>query len=155
MLKLTLITVGKLKDGFYREAQAHYSKLLGGFCDLEIVEVADEPITGNDTEKIITKESAKLEALIRSDALNVALDPTGKEYGSPEFSAWLMSNKDTGRHIRLFVGGPYGLSRDFLVKCDQNISLSKLTFPHQLARIVLLEQLYRGFTIGEGRKYHY
>lgn len=155
MLKLTLITIGKLKDGFYREAQAHYAKLLGGFCDLEIVEVADEPITGNDPEKIITKESARLETLIKPDALNIALDPTGKEYGSPEFSAWLMGNKDTGKHIRLFVGGPYGLSRDFVGKCNASISLSKLTFPHQLARIILLEQLYRGFTIGEGRKYHY
>lgn len=155
MLKITLVTVGKLKDGFYREAQAHYAKLLGGFCGLEIVEVADEPITGNDPEKIITKESAKLEALIKPDALNVALDPTGREYGSPELSTWLMNNKDTGRRIRLFIGGPYGLSRDFLVQCNESLSLSKLTLPHQLARIVLLEQLYRGFTIGEGRKYHY
>lgn len=153
---LTLFTIGKLKDSFFGEAQTHYQKLLRGFCNLKIVELADEKISKNtNPEDIIAKESRTIIKALKPGQLTVALSGTGKQFSSHAWKAWLEDKKNSGEKIQFVIGGPYGLDKKLLDQADLVLSLSSFTFPHQLARIVLLEQLYRAFTIMEGKKYHY
>ncbi|KUK36565.1 MAG: Ribosomal RNA large subunit methyltransferase H [Thermacetogenium phaeum] len=156
-MRLKVIAVGHLKEPFYRLAQEEYRKRLQRYARVTIIEVADEPVPEREKERNLVKEREG-ERLLRKapNCLCVTLDPGGKALTSEELASWLGREMDAGRgEIAFFLGGTLGLSPSVLRRADLSLSLSRLTFPHQLARIILLEQLYRAFRILRGEPYHY
>ena len=159
IMKITILSVGKIKEKFYIGAIAEYTKRLGRYCKLEIKEVADEQTPAGASEAIETmiktKEGERLERYIVDDALVIALAIDGKMYDSIGFSKLI---NDTGikgtSHIQFIIGGSLGLSENVLKRADMHISFSKMTFPHQLMRVILLEQIYRTYRIINGEPYH-
>ncbi len=156
-MKLTIIAVGKNKDDFIRLAEEEYLKRLQSFCEVEMVYTPSvSNIKNQSIEKLKQIEGTTLLEKIPEKAYIIALDEHGKEYSSKVFASHL--SKSLAMYNKPFyfvIGGPYGLSRKVLDHADEKLALSKLTFTHQMVRIILLEQLYRAFTIMKGKKYHY
>lgn len=158
-MKITVLTVGKLKEKFFTEAVAEYSKRLSKYCKLEILEVADEktPERASQAEEqqIKEREGVRLLKYIPESAYVLALAIEGKEMDSVAFSK---KNENLGMegksHLIFLIGGSLGLSDTVLQRADEKISFSKMTFPHQLMRVILLEQIYRGYRIMKGEPYH-
>ena len=158
-MKITIVTVGKIKEKYLRDAIGEYSKRLSKYCKLEIVEVADEktPDNASDTmEKIIRdKEAERILKYVREDAYVITLEIGGKMLDSVEFSRKLENLGIQGKsHILFIIGGSIGLGEAVLKRSDFALSFSKMTFPHQLMRVILLEQVYRSFRIIRGEPYH-
>ena len=158
-MKITILCVGKIKEKYFSDAIKEYAKRLGRYCRLEIVEVADEKTTENasrrEEELIRQKEGDRLRKYIKEDAYVIALAIEGKQMSSEEFSDKLHSLGLHGEsHIVFLIGGSIVLDAGLLKEADFLLSFSKMTFPHHLARVMLLEQIYRGFQIKEGSKYH-
>ena len=159
MLNIKIICVGKLKERFYTDAAAEYSKRLGGYCKLEIEEISEENKTGSRSEPEITaalsKEAAAIKSRIPKGAFVVSMCIEGKKYDSEGFSK-LINDVAVGGQSRIcfIIGGSDGLGEDVKQASDIRLSMSDMTFPHHLARIMLLEQIYRSFKIAEGGKYH-
>lgn len=158
-MKITLLTVGKIKEKFLRDAIAEYSKRLSKYCKLEIIEVADEKTPDHASEvvekSIRDKEGERLMRYIRDDDYVITLEIGGKMLDSVAFSRQLENLGIRGQsHICFVIGGSIGL-RDALVKrSDYALSFSKMTFPHQLMRVILLEQIYRSYRIMTNQPYH-
>lgn len=158
-MKITIAAVGKVKEKFFRDAVAEYSKRLGRYCTLEIVEVADEKTPDGASEalerQIVEREGARLLANIRDDDYVIALAIAGEQRSSEGLAKHLDDLMVRGRgHICFVIGGSLGLSGEVLARADEQLSFSKMTFPHQLMRVVLLEQIYRSFRIMRGEPYH-
>lgn len=158
-MKIRILCVGKIKEKFMREAIAEYSKRLSRYIKLEIDEAADEKTPDNASEKeeiqIRNTEGERLLKQIRSEDYVVALAIDGKMYDSVEFSQKLDKLGVLGRGSVVFViGGSLGLGEQVLQRADETISFSKMTFPHQLMRVILLEQIYRGYRILRKEPYH-
>ena len=158
-MKITIVTVGKIKEKYLRDAIGEYSKRLSKYCKLEIVEVADEKTPDNASEtmeKIIRdKEAERILKYVREDAYVVTLEIGGKMLDSVEFSRKLENLGIQGKsHILFIIGGSIGLGEAVLRRSDYPLSFSKMTFPHQLMRVILLEQIYRGYRIMAGEPYH-
>ena len=158
-MKITILTVGKIKEDFYRKAIAEYSKRLSRYCKLEIIEVTDEKTPDSASavveEQIKDKEGERLLKYIREDAYVIALSIEGKMLDSIELSKNIEQLGIMGKsHIIFVIGGSLGLSDRILKRADYKLSFSKMTFPHQLMRVILLEQIYRGFRIIAGEPYH-
>lgn len=158
-MNIKLACVGKLKDRFYIEAAAEYAKRLGRYAAVEICEVADEktPETLSDAEaiKAVAREGKRLLAGIADGEYVIALAIDGKKYDSVRFSKHVMDLFDAGKAKLTFViGGSLGLDESVLRRANERLSLSDMTFPHRLARVLLLEQLYRAFKIHTGEPYH-
>ena len=158
-MKITLITVGKIKESFYREAVSEYRKHLSRYCSLEIREAEDERTAErmSDTEKeqILKKEGERIEKLLPENAYLVTLEIEGKSYTSEAFAQEIEGLRVRGQsHIAFVIGGSLGLHNTIKKRADLAVSFSKMTFPHQLMRVVLLEQLYRAFRIINGEPYH-
>lgn len=158
-MKIILICVGKVKEAFYRDAIAEYGKRLSRYCKLEIIEVADEQTPDgageNLQEQIKDKEGDRILSKIREDAYVITLEIAGKKMDSVVFSGFLEQAARKGRGQMVFViGGSLGLAKRVLARSDQAISFSDMTFPHQLMRVILLEQIYRGFRISLNEPYH-
>lgn len=158
-MKITLITVGKIKEKYLEDAIAEYSKRLGRYCKLEIIQVADEKTPDRASElqamQIKDKEGERILSYVRDDAYVIALAIDGKERSSEEMASWIEDLGVRGEsHLQFIIGGSLGLSQAVLVRADTKISFSKLTFPHQLMRVILLEQIYRSFRIIKGEPYH-
>lgn len=158
-MKITVIAVGKVKEKFYREAIAEYEKRLSRYCRLEIVQVDDEKTpdkAGMAMEQLILrKEAERIVRYIREDALVVTLEIQGKEYDSEGFAAVLERAATQGSsHIQFIIGGSLGLHEEVCKRADHAVSFSKMTFPHQLMRVILLEQIYRGYRIINREPYH-
>lgn len=158
-MKITIVTVGKIKEKYLRDAIGEYSKRLSKYCKLEIVEVADEKTPDNASEtmeKIIRdKEAERILKYVREDAYVVTLEIGGKMLDSVEFSRKLENLGIQGKsHILFIIGGSIGLGEAVLKRSDFALSFSKMTFPHQLMRVILLEQIYRGYRIMAGEPYH-
>lgn len=159
MVSVTLIAVGKLKEKFYRDAAAEYEKRLSRFCKLEILELKDEPTPDNPTEKeraaVLEKEGARILSKISDSAYVIALCVEGSQRSSENFAQLLEQAEITGRgHIVFVIGGSLGLSAQVKNRANLRLSFSEMTFPHQLMRVILLEQIYRGFQIRSGTQYH-
>lgn len=153
-MRIRLIAVGKLKERHWREAAEEYLKRLAPYARVEVVEVPDRDVTANEAKAIAAEGSALLRALPASSRV-VALDVTGEERSSEGLAAWLESFGTNGQSDLAFVvGGAGGLDPDVLARADERLSLGRITLPHQLARVVLLEQLYRAFRIIRGEPYH-
>lgn len=158
MLNINIICVGKIKESFFREAILEYSKRLSKYCKLEITELADEKIPNNPSPKIIEdikqKEGNNIISHIKKDSFVICLDLKGKEFSSVELSKNIDNLSLNHSHITFIIGGSLGVSNDVLECAKQKICFSKMTFPHQLIRIFLLEQIYRSFKIFNGEAYH-
>lgn len=158
-MKITLLTVGKVKEKFYQQAISEFVKRLSRYCKLEIIEVADEKTpdgAGEAAEELIRmKEGERLLKYVREDAYVIALEIGGKMLDSLELSRKLEELGIQGKsHILFLIGGSLGLGRNILEKADFSLSFSRMTFPHQLMRVILLEQIYRGYRIMAGEPYH-
>ena len=158
-MKITLVTVGKIKEKFYTQAIDEYSKRLSKYCKLEIIEVADEKTMDLSKEglnrKVIEKEGERILQNIRDDAYVIALAINGKMLDSVELSDKIDELMVSGKSQIVFViGGSLGLSDSVMKRADYSLSFSKMTFPHQLMRVVLLEQVYRSFRIMNNEPYH-
>lgn len=158
-MNITLITVGKIKEKFLRDAIDEYSKRLSKYCKLEVIEVSDEKTPDNASEKeelqIKEKEGAQILSKIKDNAYVIAMDLKGKTLSSEEFSSFIDNCGIQGNSNLVFIiGGSLGLSQDVLNRANYKLCFSKMTFPHQLFRVMLLEQIYRGFRIMKGEPYH-
>ncbi len=159
MLNITLLCVGKLKERYWREACEEYEKRLGAFCKFRLVEVAEERLPDNPSAAQITAtvevEGERLLSHIPKDSAVIALCIEGKEMDSPALAEYIERlTVDGTSHITLLIGGSWGLSGAVKQRARLRFSMSPLTFPHQLARVMLLEQLYRAFQINKNTKYH-
>ena len=158
-MKITVITVGKLKEKFFREAVSEYEKRLGRYCKLEIRETADEktPDGASETvrEQILQKEGVRIARLLPEGTYVVTLEIEGRKFTSESFAGELnrLGVSGTG-HIVFVIGGSLGLHNSIKERADLAVSFSDMTFPHQLMRVVLLEQIYRAFRIINGEPYH-
>lgn len=140
MINVTILCVGALRDAFYRDAAAEYVKRLGAFCRLKTIETTDD----------------KLLSFLPPRAYKIALCVEGKELSSEELAARLDSVATSGASDIVFViGGFDGLDEKVKAACDLRLSFSRMTFPHRLMRVILLEQIYRAFTINAGMSYHH
>lgn len=158
-MKITIVCVGKVKEKFYRDAIAEFEKRLGRYCKLEILEVADEQTPDGAgaalCEQIKDKEGNRILSKIKEDAYTITLEIAGKKMDSLQFASFLEQSAIKGRGSLVFViGGSLGLSEAVLRRSDVSLSFSDMTFPHQLMRVILLEQIYRGFRISQGEPYH-
>lgn len=158
-MKITLITVGKIKEKYLKDAIAEYSKRLSKYCKLEIIEVSDEKtpdtVSAVVEEQIRQKEGERILKYVKEDAYVITLEIGGKMMDSVEFSRKIETLGIQGvSHITFVIGGSIGLGKEVLQKSDFALSFSKMTFPHQLMRVILLEQIYRGYRIMAGEPYH-
>ena len=159
MLAVKIICIGKLREKFYSDAFAEYAKRLGVYCRLECIELTEQRLSErpsqNEIEAALAREAQDIQRQIPLDAYVVALCVEGQEYPS-EFMAELLANREnSGRPKLCFViGGSFGLANCIKNRSDLKLSMSKMTFPHHLARVMLAEQLYRGYKIKEGSRYH-
>ena len=158
-MKITLITVGKIKEKYLKDAIAEYSKRLSRYCKLEIIEVADEktPDQASETveEGIRAKEGERILKYIKDDMYVVTLEIGGKMLSSEELAEKINSLGLAGKSsIAFVIGGSIGLGKEVLSSSDYALSFSKMTFPHQLMRVILLEQIYRSFRIRNNEPYH-
>lgn len=155
MKRVRLVVIGKIKSPFFKEASSHYARAMERYAGLEIVEVKDAPSSLGPMERSAREGEAILARLGKGD-LAVCLDETGQALTSRQLSCqlrqWL---EDPVRSPVLIIGGPYGLSEAVKARCDLCLSLGPMTLPHELARVVLLEQLYRAMTILKGLPYHH
>lgn len=159
IMKITLITVGKIKEKFYRDAIAEYEKRLSKYCKLEIMEVADEktPDHASETveEQIKEKEAKRILNLIKEDAYVITLEILGQKKDSVTFSKQIEQLGIQGKsHIVFVIGGSLGLHSLVSKRADSKLSFSDMTFPHQLMRVILVEQIYRAYRIMSGEPYH-
>lgn len=158
-MKITICCVGKIKEKFYSQAIAEYSKRLSKYCKLEIKEAADEktPDSASDTvnRMIKEKEGDRLLSFIKDDSYVIALAIDGKMLDSVELSEKIDNLMLSGKSDIVFViGGSLGLDKRVLDRADYKLSFSKMTFPHQLMRVILLEQIYRAYRIMKNEPYH-
>ena len=158
MLHINIICVGKIKETFFKESIEEYSKRLSRFCNLSITELPDEKIPDKASTKtendIKEKEGNNIISHIKKDTYTIALDLKGKEFDSISFSKHIDQIALLSSNITFIIGGSLGLSNEVLSRCNEKICFSKLTFPHQLIRIFLLEQIYRAFKISNNEAYH-
>jgi len=155
MLNVTILMVGKTREGFIRDGVAFYEKRLQPFLQLALRSVREEKEVGALTPEMIkAREGGRLQAQVPPRAYIVALDPQGKEFTSEEFAAWLRRREEEARPLTFLLGGHLGLDEAVLTAAYQRLALSRLTLTHELTRLVLLEQLYRALTIKAGHPYH-
>ena len=158
-MKITIICVGKLKEKFYRDAVEEYVKRLGKYCKLEILEVADEKTpegaSSVEEERILQKEAARILERLRDDVFVCTLEIAGKKLSSEGLADWMKRLTVGGTsHITFVIGGSLGLHTSVQSRADFSLSFSDMTFPHQLMRVILCEQVYRAFRIINGEPYH-
>lgn len=158
-MNITILAVGKIKESFYRDAIAEYQKRLGRYCRLEILEVADEPaperVSPAQADAIKQKEAERILKRLREGSFVVTLEIAGKKYDSEQFAKKLENLGLTGKSQLVFViGGSLGLHASVSERADLKLSFSDMTFPHQLMRVILAEQIYRAFRIINGEPYH-
>mgnify|MGYP004566353827 CR=1 FL=1 len=158
-MKITILTVGKIKEKYFTAAIAEYTKRLSRYCKLEVIEVADEKTPDNASEHeedlIRVKEGDRLKKYIKNGAYIISLAIQGKHTTSEGFAEKIHNLGLKGEsHIIFIIGGSIGIDQNILNNSDELLSFSKMTFPHQLMRVVLLEQIYRAYRIINGEPYH-
>lgn len=156
MMYLTIICVGKLKEPYWKNAEAEYLKRLKPYAKITLIELAEEPFRSiAEKEKIQRLEAEKIKKHLSGDTVSIALHEGGREYTSKELATFLQEKTNHGEKLTFIIGGPLGLHPTFLTEVRFSLSLSQLTFPHQMVRTILLEQLYRSMTILTDKQYHY
>lgn len=158
-MNISIISVGKLKEKYLKDGIAEYVKRLGAYCQLHIIEVADEkaPEQLSDTEEelIKQKEGERILAKVPQDSHVIALAIEGKSLSSEQLASQIEQLATYGTSkITFVIGGSLGLSKEVMLRANSTLSFSKMTFPHQLMRLILVEQVYRAFRIMRGEPYH-
>ncbi len=157
-MNIRILCVGKLKEPYFEDACAEFQKRLSRFCALEIVEVPDEKAPESlhpaDEDLVREKEGRRLLKAIGQKDFVVALAIDGKQLRSEAFAAFLEEKELAARPLTFVIGGSLGLSAEVYARSDAKLSFSQMTFPHRIARLLLLEQLYRGFKIRRNEAYH-
>lgn len=158
-MKIDIIAVGKVKEKFYRDAIDEFAKRLSKYCKLQIIEVADEKTPDGASEaveeQIKAKEAERILKNVKDEAFVFTLEISGKKYDSVGFANRINNLGIQGKsHIQFIIGGSLGLHSSVSARSNAKISFSDMTFPHQLMRVILLEQVYRGFRITAGEPYH-
>lgn len=158
-MKIDIVCVGKLKEKYLVQAIAEYTKRLSRYCKLNTIELADEKTPDNASEKeelmIKNKEGEKILAQIKDGAYVVALDLGGNMISSEDLASFMSDRALRGdSHLVFVIGGSLGLSQDVIERANYKLCFSKMTFPHQLFRVMLLEQVYRAYRINNGEPYH-
>lgn len=160
MIKINLITVGKLKEKYWREACAEYSKRLSAFCKLDIVELNESRLSDNPSDKEIQNALIQEAKTMRpycdkKSSVNISMCIEGKQFSSIDLSKKLDDFVLQGCNtINFIIGSSFGIANEIKELCRLKLSMSEMTFPHQLARVMLLEQIYRCFQIQNNTKYH-
>lgn len=159
MLHIDIICVGKIKEQYLKDAVAEYSKRLSKYCSLTITEISDEQVPNNLNDKLAQNikqiESNHILSHIKRDSYVICLDLKGKQFSSEEFSTKIENIAlNDSSNITFIIGGTLGMSDELLKKSNELICFSKMTFPHQLIRVFLLEQLFRAFKISNNETYH-
>ena len=158
MLNIKIVCVGKLKERYWSDACAEYLKRLSAYCRASIVEVKEEKLPSNsstaDERKVIEAEGRNILDKVSKGDYVIALDVKGEGKSSEEIAAILSDISFTHPSVAVIIGGSLGLSREVKQRADARISFGRITLPHQLARVVALEQVYRGFKINSGETYH-
>lgn len=154
-MKIRILQIGKNKDKYLQEGVKKFLKMISPFADIKIVDLKEIPASATFTkDKCVVEEGEEILKSISEDESLFTLDEKGKEYDSIEFSQFLKKHKDFGQKICFVIGGRYGLSEEVKKKANRIISFSKMTFTHQMIRLFLLEQIYRGLSIIHGKRYH-
>ena len=158
-MKITVMAVGRLKEGYWRDAQEEYVRRLGAYAKVQVIEADDEKtpegLSAEGVRRIQDREGERILARLPRDAYVIALAIGGKPWDSPGLSRHLDSLALTGHsHLAFVIGGSLGLSSGVLERADEQMSFSQLTFPHQMMRIILLEQVYRCMKISRNEPYH-
>ena len=158
-MKITILAVGHLKESYWKAAVAEYTKRLGAYAKIQIIEVDDEKTpdqaSAAEEELIRIREGERIIKKLPKEAKVIALALDGRDYDSEEFAAHLESLAVSGSsHLVFLIGGSLGLSPEVLSLANERVSFSRFTFPHQLMRVILLEQLYRSFKIRRNEPYH-
>ncbi|MDD2656869.1 MAG: 23S rRNA (pseudouridine(1915)-N(3))-methyltransferase RlmH [Patescibacteria group bacterium] len=166
-MKINIVTLGKLKEKYWQDAEQEYLKRLSVFAKINIIELKEEKFDEKSNHEVIkTKEAEKILKAIPKDSYVIVLDKEGKQFSSEElsqkitiqqssFTAKSAVTADKFNNITMIIGGPLGLHKSIFDIAKEKISFSKLTFTHQMMRVILLEQIYRSFMISEDRKYHW
>lgn len=159
MLHINIVCVGKIKETFIREALNEYSKRLQKYCLLKIIELPDknlpEKLNDSYSAQIIDAESNEIFSKLNPSDYNICLDLTGREYSSVEFASHLEDLTLYNSTITFVIGGSLGMSNKLKNYCNEKVCFSKMTFPHQLMRLFLLEQIFRAFKINNNERYHH
>ena len=157
-MNTAVLCVGKLRERYWREAADEYKKRLSRFGRIEEIEVADRPEPANasaaDEMRVLREEGADLLKRIRPDDVVIALCIEGKAMTSPDLARALAQEESSGRRVVFVIGGSLGLAPEVIARAQRKLSFSPMTFPHQLARVMLLEQVYRACKINAGERYH-
>lgn len=155
-MKITIISVGKIKEAYFKDSIEEYCKRLRNYCVLNRVEIADEKIIESKPDYLIKdKEGEKIVKSLQDKSYKIAMTETGKNFNSEEFASFIENIKNSGvSEISFVIGGALGLSDDILKNSDFKLSLSKMTLPHQMAYLFLTEQIYRAFKIIQNEPYH-
>ena len=157
-MNTAVLCVGKLRERYWREAADEYKKRLSRFGRIEEIEVADRPEPANasaaDEMRVLREEGADLLKRIRPDVVLIALCIEGKAMTSPDLARALAQEEGSGRRVVFVIGGSLGLAPEVIARAQRKLSFSPMTFPHQLARVMLLEQVYRACKINAGERYH-
>ncbi len=158
MLDIRIICVGKFKEKYWVDASAEYMKRLGAYCNVSVIEVREEKLPANasaaDERKVMEAEGRSLLSKVDKSDFAIVMDVKGKELSSEELAARIQETAFTHSTIDFIIGGSLGLSDEVKKRADLRMSFGRITLPHQLARVVLLEQIYRAFKINAGETYH-
>jgi 23S rRNA (pseudouridine1915-N3)-methyltransferase len=158
MIQISIISVGTLKEGYLRDAVSEYKKRLSQFARVEEINISEERIANEDDKteikKALSKEGERIMGATPRDSYKIALCVEGAERSSEEFAELIGTAADRTGKISLIIGSSHGLSDSVKAFSDFKLSVSKMTFPHQLMRVILAEALYRAMTILHGKKYH-
>ncbi len=158
-MKIKIFAIGKIKEKYLKDGINEYLERIKPYSQIEIIEVNDEPIVDNphpsEIKKAIDTEGQRVLKLLKNNDYLIGLDLNKKEMTSPEFSTYLSKKfVSGGANLSFVIGGSYGLSDELKTRCNDSISLSKMTFLHQMTRLILLEQIYRAFKINRNETYH-
>ncbi|MDX9872750.1 MAG: 23S rRNA (pseudouridine(1915)-N(3))-methyltransferase RlmH [Clostridia bacterium] len=158
-MQIKIIVIGKLKEKYWQEAAGEYLKRLKSYAAVEILEVPEERLPEKpspaEIRQALQKEGERVERLLGDDRLTIALAIEGQSFSSPQLAAKLEQFSLEGKsRLAFLIGSSYGLGAGLMARADLAWSFSRLTFPHQMMRVILLEQLYRAFSIHQGGKYH-
>lgn len=158
-MKIKIYAIGKIKEAYLKVGIEEYVTRIKPYCGIEIIEVKDEPISDNpsikDIEKAKDNEGKRVIKLLKNNEYLIALDLNKKQFKSEQFAGFLMQKlTENGSSISFVIGGSYGLSDELKTRSNYSISLSDLTFLHQMSRLILLEQIYRAFKILNKEVYH-
>ncbi len=158
MLSVKIVVVGNLKEDFFRAAEAEYLKRLGGFCKIEVVQLKEERVpdrpSAGEIETVLSKEAKAILAAVPQKSYKIAMCVEGKQFSSEELAAQIDRISSTHGEICFIIGSSHGLSDAVKSACDLRLSVSKLTFPHQLMRVMMSEIIYRSLSILRGTGYH-